>query len=586
MIPISVEQLQAQIEVLRRYSAPQETYTVLTATNTFQITGNSPLQYWYDDESFAATASLISNAIIVQEKTEGQDMTAPVLVSLQDYETAAHILQYGNGDHHDVPIRDYSTNVRRRRFSAWVNTLVRMASDRVKHLQYEYPTKEDSLRHALFELLIHDKNDFARIESRLPSTMLLARKYVARSTLLDINKFVPYEVDGDEESYMIPSYHAYQCGSCEKWHMGDTHNYVHDNSSRWRDSHKWCEQCSTDETFYCEVTGNYYSHSEFTQSETIHGSPLCEEACSSLGWWYDDDSDGWRDPDDRSTGIPEYHEAERPEFLPAARITDPLKRTYGIELEVEFSDMGDRENFFEQFFDGSGLSKDNKFSAELDGSLNDDLGLEIISAPFELAAYQSGNTDAGWPLMCKRLYDASARGWPVRRNYGMHVNVDIRPLGMDLMEAETTEGYKRIHERASRFVAFLLNNKDLTARLAGRNTPYSGSAMEKVRDLDGAQELMSEGKYVPAVLRGGFVLEVRIFGSNVRYEGLLRNVEYVDSGLAYVDEASAQLFHSMTISSYRAWLLKPENAARWPTMAAYLAAKITPENINIKRAAA
>ena len=56
--------------------------------------------------------------------------------------------------------------------------------------------------------------------------------------------------------------------------------------------------------------------------------------------------------------------------------------------------------------------------------------------------------------------------------------------------------------------------------------------------------------------------------------------------LAYIEQDNAQLFHSLTTSTYRAWLLRPENAERWPTMAAYLAPKITPENVNIKRAVA
>lgn len=94
-----------------------------------------------------------------------------------------------------------------------------------------------------------------------------------------------------------------------------------------------------------------------------------------------------------------------------------------------------------------------------------------------------------------------------------------------------------------------------------------------------------DNRYVFATRKSGTIMEVRIFGSNVRFAGIRRNIEYVDSLLAYTQLSNTQIFSDMTFSTYWRWLRSPVNRNRWPYLAAYLDPKVSPSNHDIKRAA-
>lgn len=357
---------------------------------------------------------------------------------------------------------------------------------------------------------------------------------------------------------------------------------------------EWCESCSYDEAFLCQSSQCLYDSEQFECTTTHEGDNICTLELtrseyrynSSLDEWIhcdhrrayegeedSDDGDDYDNDDERSGGIPQYHCASRqwtdshsPIFI------TPLDRTYGIELEVEFPSSSKRLTWFQQMCDRDGRSSDRKFTCELDGSLDDEQGLEVIGVPMPLRDYYGAK--APWRLMCQSLIDAGARAWPVRHSYGMHVNIDWRferaPSVWDMDYVQTRE----LNESIDRFEAFMVNNRPLCSLVAGRNAAYNtGEHGGYVKALN-MRELKQQDradKYCLVRRRNTTSLvEIRIFGSNLRVEGIIRNIEFVDSLRIYADRPNANLFAGAGSADYRRWLLEPMNAARWSYIADYL----------------
>lgn len=470
--------------------------------------------------------------------------------------------------------------------SSFMQRLLPLIDNRMHRLANRYSIPLSVARHlAIMELTgFHlEKDWYAKPQF---ADVRLPRAYIENHPDLDIHHFVCVD---DSADLWAHHYVAFYCEHCE---AGELHvNAVRVNVSLSR-TENWCEFCVNDDTFTCEISDRVYSYNHFSPGETVNGYTICEEYAAANGWVQNDDGQWTDDPDDRcygDSGIPEYHNARRPSFVAPEVFISHEQRTYGIELEVHFPSFDDREQFFQENFKPSGLSNCGNFCAELDGSLDDECGLEVISRPFALAEYYAD--DAPWARMCKMLYDYGAVGWPMRDTYGMHVNVDVRSLGMTKSDAFHNDALLR--QRMAAVNAMLVNNRELTAKLAGRYLPYETSVptvyhqgamkAQKLQNLhDSATQL--DSRYVFATRKNKTVMEVRIFGSNVRFAGIRRNIEYVDSLLAYTQLSNTRLFGDMTFSAYWRWLRRPENCYRWPYLAAYLDPKVTNENRDVKRA--
>lgn len=463
----------------------------------------------------------------------------------------------------------------------------RLVTDRAKRLEARHGGMPGMRQLAILELQSHRASRMYELLGQHEGAYLtLPREYVERHPWLHENDFVVLGDNGDDE--LTFRAHAFECPCCDSWQLQNGSSSVR---VALHSSQRWCNSCVEDESFYCDMTGRNYSQGEMTAGQTHGGEVVCEEWASANDWYQDDDG-YWSDeaPEDRDDYIPDYHSARRPDFTPIPMFRSVSDRTYGIELEVEFRSEENRREFFSENFASSGLSSCANFAAERDGSLDDELGLEIIGRPMRLAEYYAKGSP--WEAMCKKLYDHDAYGWSVRADYGMHVNVDVRPPGMTVAQAH--DNHDELRKRMAAINAMLVNNRELTAKLAGRHLPFEASletvqhlGVEKAKKLASLAESAAQiqhQKYVFAAPKGVHVLEVRIFGSNVKYAGIRRNIEYVDSIVAYTLLSEAHLFDNMTFSAYWRWLRRPENRNRWPFLAAYLDPKITDENRDIKLA--
>jgi hypothetical protein len=342
---------------------------------------------------------------------------------------------------------------------------------------------------------------------------------------------------------------------------------------------QWCESCRNRHSFYCSYSAEYYHEDSFSCVSRHDGEDACDVVLEREGYHYSEREETWIDyGENDDTGIPEYQTVTRDSpFTRASQVfTEPLQRTYGLELEVEFSDSEERENFYNQYFE-DGKTPDGRFIAETDGSLDDDLGLEVIGSIMPLSLYYADNSP--WKDMCAKLYDHGARGWAVRQRYGLHVTVDIRPLDMDKNVVYDNE--QLLRDRYGRFNAFFHNNHALCKLLAGRDKIYGyenygpkGTGYVKKFNLAEAIADLENHKYTPCRMRterSNHVVEVRIFGANVKYDGIMRNVEFVDAILHYVHTSEANIFSGASSADFRRWILRKENADRWQYLAAYLA---------------
>lgn len=392
-------------------------------------------------------------------------------------------------------------------------------------------------------------------------------------------------------------YHAdacWTCEHCERMYLSneDDSSTVYVSPMAMHSTEEWCTSCYEDDSFHCEISDNSYASSLFDIVDVYpHGESGCRQFLRPLGYVYSDHTNNWVSPDDwddahedhdsdddddeNTRGVPDYHCATRrwqQDVFPVFHT--PLDRTYGIELEVKFGNSNDRRDFFDHHFRNDGSNTQTCFSAELDGSLCDYTGLEVIGPPIPLREYY--NPNGRWAKMCTSLQEFGAQGWPHRHAYGMHVNVDWRPENAPNYYNSSYTEQNAWTAAIERFEAFMLNNRPLCSLVAGRNYVYGtsssdGGGYRKVASIHEMNNNANGTKYNLVRRRSDLPLvEVRIFGANIRREGMLRNIEFVDSLRQYVMLPDANLFAGAGSAAYRQWLLQPMNAARWSYIAAFL----------------
>lgn len=450
------------------------------------------------------------------------------------------------------------------------------------------------------------KEDRAKLRSLLPrpvsddDRLLMLRRSVLRNEAItmpqdyfkylrgsDTNSLYVTHIQAnfvklDNTDYYLPNHFTIECECCNEVFDRGLENLEPVHTGH-RGTESWCEGCTQNSSFYCDVSEARYSENEYGSGEVYNSSrTICTQIASDYGYEYCEEYDAYVHEDDEESrgGIPDYHCATRGwHWEPHAVFKTRMDRTFGVELEVEFPDSSLRKEFFNNHFRKDGRGLHLNFSAELDGSLSDEGGLEIIGHPFPLREYYAPNGQ--WAKMCDHLAAGDAYGWPVRRSYGMHITVDWREEGTGAWRLCTETSKDRVNISLARFEAFMLNNRALCTMVAGRASVYGGGeagGYQKVKNL--AEIVASGSKYTVMRRRDGTesaLVEIRIFGANIRNEGIIRNVEFIDSLRVYVMRPDANLFAGAGSAHYRQWLLKPENATRWNYIARYLTP--TPQNI-------
>lgn len=301
-----------------------------------------------------------------------------------------------------------------------------------------------------------------------------------------------------------------------------------------------------------------------------------------------------------SASMGRYHNAPR-EWLSQRR--GRYQGCIGVELECGFKSSAHRTRFLQKHVDNYGRFNTQPFLIETDSSLGDVIaGCEIISEPLPLyTGYQA--PDAPWRWLLDQLVHSGAQGWANRQFAGIHVNLDIS-------DREPNE--------LVRFVSLINNAASISRFISGRKYIYHSGERgvtpdEELVDLekfaaldrnhagggylnltasdftregrvemndDDADGLRQRGKYSTVHLRRDLpVAEVRIFGSNIRYEGFMACVEYCVAGMEFVVGLSSDsiVLRPDIGSIFCDWLA--ENADKYPNLVARLGTRAKDKSI-------
>jgi hypothetical protein len=326
----------------------------------------------------------------------------------------------------------------------------------------------------------------------------------------------------------------------------------------------WCRDCLGKHAFFCSVSRTTFDRRTCHYLETAEGEPFCQEYCVQQGMAEQDEHGYWHLLNRTPQQLPGYHGSARPWRDRHANTQIPMK-AIGVELECGFKKEGDLQRFLNKNMRSGGRILNLPFGIERDGSLgNVTGGCEIISDPLEFHAGYVAD-DAPWRKLLKLLHDSGGQGWVNRQYAGIHVNMDIRHVTKD---------------DVFKFVVFISNCAALSKFIAGRKQlyghggtdaallktkMYSGGYKERkaaefkgLTDIDQLMVRLGTGsKHSPILLRsGGQCLEVRIFGSNIKYEGFMSCVEYCVAAMEYVQTIEThEVFNPILSTLFRHWLV-------------------------------
>ena len=339
---------------------------------------------------------------------------------------------------------------------------------------------------------------------------------------------------------------AFFCELHEVWYSRRTH--AHDVVVRWRngirDTETWSDDAVEEAAFYCDGSQRYYASSAFDSGQTIDGDTVCETWAELNGYW-SDPSGNWRndDPDDfdDDCAIPAYHDAERPWSLATAR--QACIAYYGLEIELCFDDEHERLGFYEEIgFPTADLT------AERDGSLDDDEGLEVITRPFTLAELRAPRNPLAKAMDWARDYGTAE---PSPAGYGVHVTTNAQRLTKD-------------HRR--RLVDATYDMRALTEFVAGRKCNHDYYSYNKA----GRQA----EKYTAINERSDGSFEFRVFRGTADWQVLLSYVEYVDALTEWTRNPANPTQGPVGQALFRAWTYV---TGRYPALSRRFTTTLTQE---------
>lgn len=322
---------------------------------------------------------------------------------------------------------------------------------------------------------------------------------------------------------------ATYCDGSGEWYPSEECTEV--NTGR-RSTKHWCDDYLNDNAFRCDVSGEWFSSDVFNKIR-VEGQTVCEERYSEdLYYWESDEEYHWEPEPEEEDGIPDYHDAPRPWKNGVGK-----KPLIGCELEIYA--LTDRSEIAE-------IAENYGFIAEKDGSLDDEHGIEIIGKPFAFTDYQS--EDCKWANFLADV-KGKAKGWDAGKGYGLHVSINRAAL------SDYVTG---------KMLVFVHSNQSLCEKIAGREA--NNWQVYKSKKITDGKKSNGE-KYEALAIRSKDRLECRIFRSTLKPTSFLRAVEFVSATAEFCHDASAL---ALTEIAFRAWLDKPENAAKYVNLAVFL----------------
>lgn len=278
--------------------------------------------------------------------------------------------------------------------------------------------------------------------------------------------------------------HCYICENCR-----EDYTYVVDTEAL----------CPNADVVYVADIGDYYTH---------------RYACENF--YYDDNSDGWTStPPEPEYGCLDYSSRVTDYFTPHLPFAKRL--VMGVELEVEPTGRTAGHELVEAIDGPVGQN----FICTDDASLND--GLEVNCMPFTLEEHKSDKY-MPWSKVLETLRAGGGKSGKGTTACGMHVHINRRaltPLQIGKMLV---------------FINSKRNDVKLLKIFQRGDNKYSHSAVKCI--LDGKKQYGDRGERIN--LNPDHTIEVRAFKGNLRYERVMKNIEFVHAMCVYCRDCSMQ----------------------------------------------
>lgn len=97
--------------------------------------------------------------------------------------------------------------------------------------------------------------------------------------------------DGDNNECECP-----ECGGSFDCGEVNTIVYVLNKDGSVKKHQGWCDDCYQNNSFYCNISGENYASSEFSEAQDEDGDNICAEYVKALGWKYNATKDAWTKP--------------------------------------------------------------------------------------------------------------------------------------------------------------------------------------------------------------------------------------------------------------------------------------------------
>ena len=338
---------------------------------------------------------------------------------------------------------------------------------------------------------------------------------------------------------------AFYCELHEVWYSRRTSS--HQVVVRWRngirDTEAWSDDAVEEAAFYCDGSQRHYASSAFDAGRTSDGDTVCETWAELNGYWSDDDG-YWRSDeryDDDDCGIPSYHDACRSWTMDTARTS--AIAYYGLEVELYFDYGTDRLAYYEEVGFPTG-----DLTAERDGSLDEDEGLEVISRPFSLVELRQHRNPLQQAMELAEQYDVAS---PSPVGYGVHITTNAQRLTGD-------------HRR--RLVDATYDMRALTEFVAGRKSNPEYYSYNK--GCRGGE------KYTAVNERSDGSFEFRVFQGTPDWQVLLSYVEYVDALTEWTRNPANPTRGPVGQALLRAWV---HATGRYPALSRRFTTTLTQE---------
>lgn len=329
---------------------------------------------------------------------------------------------------------------------------------------------------------------------------------------------------------------AFFCDQYEAWysrHIPAYTVYVGNRNGCWL-AQTWCEDAVNVDAFFCDASARYYSSIAFDAGRTVDDETICELWAEFNGYWVDSggywhaESDEDRDDED-DCPIPAYHDGSRLWAMDTARAA--ATAYYGFEIELYFDGEDERLGYYEEMgFPTSDLT------AERDGSLDTEEGLEVISRPLTLAELRFRN-----PLQQAMSWATDyGAATPSPEGYGVHITTNAQRLSED---------------HRQRLVDATYDMRPLTEFVAGRK--HCGDYYSYAKNDRHCN------KYTAVHERGDGSFEFRVFQGTPEWQTLLSYVEYVDALTEWTRNPANPTHGSIGQALFRAWV---QASGRYPAL--------------------